>query len=659
MEKEKKITLCCIGLFAFLLSLYYAVAVIVSAHLFKQPIPSAETMGKYVVSRAADLVGLPWFRFDLPKEYEAEILAEAPELRRVHWRAYHYLLDGDNVPHIRFFYIVFPWYTAAAAGVSLAAYFVKIGEIKATPEAKRDDVFIRGVRRVDPVEFCKIIKKVVLDPIASVMTDGGELRFSANRLREHVAVFGASGTGKSQFLLAFLASFFANKTEETRCIIIDRKGEFWAHFGTPKDIIFNPFDARSMNWSLFNELEIPETFTAEPPDVRAAAKILFPERPNVDPFWQQAAADVFCSAVACCIRAGKATNKDLVNFCNSSASNIIEAFRDLPPGLAAGRVLGDGSASATTESILATLKVGIQPLAVCQDGGFSVKEWIHKGTGSLYLSSAGRNDIVFIPILTLLFDMIGREIKELPDNGSGGVKYLFVVDELAAYPKINTLHFLVAEARSKGVAVVIATQTIQKVLEVYGEKDGRDVLGNTKTKVIFCTIEAQDAEYLSKTIGASEIQRTQLSQNENGSSFWGRADERMGETKTKQVVTETVFLPGDLQTLGTGRAVVIHPSAGEAVSALQFAPFTEDKRGIEFEPVIEKTVSARDYAEIEKQRKAAKEKEIRESRKKRDEKRQFHAAPRIVKDKETVERREQTWKDSFKEKDKDKDDYLL
>ena len=68
-------------------------------------------------------------------------------------------------------------------------------------------------------------------------------------------------------------------------------------------------------------------------------------------------------------------------------------------------------------------------------------------------------------------------------------------------------------------------------------------------------------------------------------------------------MVESAFLSGELQTLETGNAVVIHPAAGSAVAKLKFEPFRGEKRGIEFAPIQEKTVSAREYAEMERKRK--------------------------------------------------------
>lgn len=581
--------------FCALMGLYVLLAVAVSLLIFEQPAPQVGTLFKYLLSVLADWGEISFFKFALPTEWAGWILENYPDSPQV-WpvKDYHLLLDNLQQPLV---YEVFPCYFFVAVVVSLFSLKMEEGKKDRIPEAKREDVYSRGIRRVSPEAFCKKIRKEVKDPAAVVATDGGQLVFSANRMREHMSVFGASGTGKSQFLLAFLSSFFAHRQKGTRIIIVDRKGEFYAHFREEGDIIYNPFDERSAKWSLFNELEIPEGFTRIPPDVWAIAKILFPPPKNADPFWQDAAAKVFCSAVVSCIRTGKTSNQDLVDFCHQDWEAVVKAMKALPPGLDTGRIV---SANPTTGgSILSTAQNGVQKLSVCPDGDFSIRQWLHSGRGNLYLSSAGRNDSVFIPILSLMIDLIGREMKEMPDGGAGGVRYLIVIDELAAYPAMKTLHYLVAEARSKGVAVVIATQTIQKMLKTYGEKDGKDIIANTKCKVLFKMGEEEDANYLSKTIGNAEIQRTQRSDNKSTSITGNQSAQR---TKTKQIVQETVFLPSDLMTLPTGAAVVLHPCAGETVSKLQFEPFHGEKRDIEFWPIQERTVGARDYAEIEKRR---------------------------------------------------------
>lgn len=586
-------------------------------------LPSTESPGgnacKILCLPFFDFMELDWFTFSLPEEFAPQILMKRPDFpHRVKVSEYHHvILNLDGAGYQILFYRAFPWWLLFSFLACAVLKWYKAATMLPTGEAKREDIPLRGVMLASPKAFCKAIKKATLDPSAAVETDGGTLLFSGNRLREHMSIFGASGTGKSQFLLAFLSSFFAHKPPETRVIVVDRKGEFYAHFGTPQDVLFNPYDERSVKWSFFNELDIPVDFSEMPPDIKSIATILYPTAGHKDIFWPDSASSAFCAAAAYCVKAGKVTNKELVSLCNAKLSDVLEAFKTLPEGMPEKGVLAE-LPEETSGSILVHLKNGVKTLAACRDGDFSIRDWIRNGSGNLFLSSAGKNDTAFMLILSLLIDLIGREVKELPDSGVGGVKYLFVIDELAAYPKMNTLHFLVAEARSKGVAVIVATQTIQKVFNVYGERDGKDILGNTKGKVIFRTIEAHNAEYLARTIGATEKERTTHARNENASTVLGRIDSRAGETTTKQIVSETVFLPSELSTLETGNAVVIHPCAGSFVSKLRFAPFKGEKRGIEFEPIHEKTVSAREFAEIEKRRlaeEAAKKKSEEEKKK--------------------------------------------
>ena len=216
------------------------------------------------------------------------------------------------------------------------------------------------------------------------------------------------------------------------------------------------------------------------------------------------------------------------------------------------------------------------------------------------------------------------------------MKYLFLIDELAAYPAMQTLHFLVAEARSKGVAVIIATQTIQKMLKTYDTKDGKDIIGNCKTKIIFRTGEEDDATYLSKTIGSTEVQRTQRAENANTSTVFGRVDGREGLTKTKQIVQEAAVLSSDLMTLDTGNSIVLHPNAGADVAKIKFDPFKGKKRAIDFEPLQEKTISAREFAELEKKRAAQEE----ERKKEEVEKKKKEAEERAAQEAEEREKRE-------------------
>ena len=74
-------------------------------------------------------------------------------------------------------------------------------------------------------------------------------------------MFGSPGTGKTQ-AISQMTDIISKRTD-FRAIIFDRDGEMLEKFYDPrKDIIFNPFDARSVHWSHIHEAARPETMAA-------------------------------------------------------------------------------------------------------------------------------------------------------------------------------------------------------------------------------------------------------------------------------------------------------------------------------------------------------------------------------------------------------------
>lgn len=74
-------------------------------------------------------------------------------------------------------------------------------------------------------------------------------------------MFGSPGTGKTQAISQMTATL--RERSDFRAIIFDRSGEMLEKFYDPtKDIIFNPFDARSVAWSHAGEAARPETMAA-------------------------------------------------------------------------------------------------------------------------------------------------------------------------------------------------------------------------------------------------------------------------------------------------------------------------------------------------------------------------------------------------------------
>jgi type IV secretory pathway TraG/TraD family ATPase VirD4 len=73
-----------------------------------------------------------------------------------------------------------------------------------------------------------------------------------------------------------------------RVVIYDYKSDYLSKFYRPKkDIIFNPLDARGLEWNLFNEIKTRMDIDA------IAASLIPPPISTSDPFWNDAARGVF------------------------------------------------------------------------------------------------------------------------------------------------------------------------------------------------------------------------------------------------------------------------------------------------------------------------------------------------------------------------------
>ncbi|MDM7997122.1 MAG: type IV secretion system DNA-binding domain-containing protein [Acidobacteriota bacterium] len=118
----------------------------------------------------------------------------------------------------------------------------------------------------------------------------GEAALPDSVSRRHILVLGTSGTGKSVCLNHYLSTLKARRAaaaEVNKCVIYDVKGEFCGKHLEKDDLIFYPFDTRSVPWSFFNEV-------LDYPDLDVLCTSLYePPKDSKDAYWYNAARDVF------------------------------------------------------------------------------------------------------------------------------------------------------------------------------------------------------------------------------------------------------------------------------------------------------------------------------------------------------------------------------
>lgn len=249
-------------------------------------------------------------------------------------------------------------------------------------------------------------------------------------------------------------------------------------------------------------------------------------------------------------------NQELCDFFSSGAEAIKNAISILPKGLQEGLafLIGEGDVVASFMSCLVERTKSFQSL-VGQDGTFSVRAWAKSNqTETLFLSTAGENDMIYQPILTMLIDVIGSEIRAKSENPERRI-YLFL-DELSSLPPLKTLKMLLREGRSKGACCILGTQTMAAIEGKYGKSDSADIFGLCNSLFVFRTNEPGQSEYFSRALG--NVERVKIRQSSGETQKSGLSLD-LGNTSTgqsEQSATENLFLAGELQSLPVGQAII-------------------------------------------------------------------------------------------------------
>ena len=237
-------------------------------------------------------------------------------------------------------------------------------------------------------------------------------------------MFGSPGTGKSQAISQMTATI--RKRSDFRAIIFDRNGEMVEKFYDPeRDLIFNPFDARSVGWSHTKENMRPETM---------AAGLIPHEAKN--PYFSNAARAVLSEL----FRQTK-NNEELWSLLESDAQTL-KSF--LSGTFAATYLAEERSATSVLTTILNSCqfypylhRTGSKSLSFYDWGNQDDSRWI-------FLTLKEDDTELLKPLHSLVFELM---LKGLLSNEYREIKTAIIIDELGALNQLPSLHRLLSESR--------------------------------------------------------------------------------------------------------------------------------------------------------------------------------------------------------------------
>jgi type IV secretory pathway TraG/TraD family ATPase VirD4 len=367
----------------------------------------------------------------------------------------------------------------------------------------------------------------------------GKARLPDSVSRRHILLLGTTGTGKSVCLNQYLTTLKArcpSTAAVNKCVVYDVKGEFCGKHLEQDDLIFYPFDQRSVPWSFFNEIQ-------DYPDLDILGTSLYePPKDCKDPYWYNGARDVFRTGLFYLLREGRTTNRDIWEFFSQPLHHIKDSLYTLPISELGALKHIDKADSNQAASIISILQERLTFFRYLtdRDGSFSFRKFIRDDSDrrSLFLMNIRKYDAIFRSLMSFVIEIMIREVLSLTDSFSRRIT--FICDEFGSLAKMPGIFDFLTMGRSKGGFLVLANQDLGSVSNIYGSDKKETFFNNFNVHLVFRLNDPTTAEFLSKAFGEREVikkfQSSQFSPSDLGDRFSMSEQEKL-----EKIVLATEF----------------------------------------------------------------------------------------------------------------------
>ena len=366
----------------------------------------------------------------------------------------------------------------------------------------------------------------------------GVVRIPHELEAQHFLFSGTTGSGKTQAINKVLGAVRARQLMEVkdavlgRALIADAGGGFLSRFYQDGDLIFNPFDARSVEWSPFAEIVADY-------DAQRIAKAAIPDASGESQEWHHYAQTLLAETMLALHRQGEKSVKRLMHYL-AVASN--EELGVLLAGTPAVILCAKGNEKmlGNTRGIISTYLVAWRYLK--DEGTFSIREWVRREDRKGWLFITYRDDQLGLlrVLVATLFELGIVEGLSLTENDKRDLWYVF--DEVDSLGKISSLRAGLTKLRKYGGKVVLGLQTISQLRATYGRDEAQTLLANVSTKVVLRAGDGETAEYFSNEFGMQQIEREQVSYSESSSDH----GESESETRSRSYEHQRTILASEI-----------------------------------------------------------------------------------------------------------------
>jgi Type IV secretion-system coupling protein DNA-binding domain len=381
----------------------------------------------------------------------------------------------------------------------------------------------------------------------------------------HTLVQGSTGTGKSVLLRRFAYSALLRLD---RMVVVDPNGDLYSKFGRPGDKLLNPYDARTEEWSFFNEIR--EDFDFE----RLALSIVPHIKEAEAEQWRAYGRLLLAETARKAARTGHANLPYVFDLLTGDVEQLRDFLADTKARTlfvdGADRALG-GARFVLGDQLAAQLRMPV--------GGFSLREWLEDEHGGNLFITWREDQVESIrELISCWVDIVCTYSLSLPENEDRPL-WVFL-DELHTLGKLTSLIAAATKGRKHGIRLVGAVQSTAQLSSVYGVDDGQILRSCFRNLVVLGGSKTDDktAEDMSKGLGEQEVERYKYSTS--------GGDKHTNRTKALEVSREPVVMPAQITGLPDLTAFVAFtgelPVARSKLKILRFqelnAPYVERAR---------------------------------------------------------------------------------
>ncbi len=361
---------------------------------------------------------------------------------------------------------------------------------------------------------------------------------------KHFKMIGTTGTGKSTAIRELLAGALERGD---RAVIADPDGGYQGRFFDRYrgDVILNPFEAQSVMWDPFAEIN-------DAYDIDQLSAGLIPSADDASSNEWRAYARTFLSAVLRRCRQDK--HRSIPELWRLVAIAPSEELRGVVGGTPAQPFLDTENSRmfGSIRSVAVSAIAALEYVQAQRARAFSVREWVRTrgATGALFIPYKGAH-------IAALRSMIATWMRLAIFEAMSGIegrdqRLWFVIDELDALGAIEGLKDALARLRKFGGRCVLGFQSIAQVSGTYGTAEAQTIVENCGTTLILRCSGSENggtSQFVSKLIGEREIIRRQTSRGSDREGGFSARGIRRSKNISEQHVTETAVMASQIEQL--------------------------------------------------------------------------------------------------------------